>query len=215
MKRNSPQESANQVLGVMSVDDVMRFLLDSVNLPNPVDYPEHRPAFERWLRRWRGLFKYLVEDEGGKKHKVPIPDDQLELLAPILRTTLCRMWGERDTRQRDWYCYRLRDTHRLMVRTLEGWQEDAHWGGYDTPKRLTDYALQDVPEISPFEAAIYWAQMNQKLMLYCEGPTCSAPYFFRSEKGQKYCSPECADPARREAKLKWWNANRKQQNSVR
>ena len=68
--------------------------------------------------------------------------------------------------------------------------------------------LEDVPRISPFEAAVYWLQINQKLMVYCEGPVCPAPYFFRAEKGQKYCSPECADPARREAKLKWWNENR-------
>jgi hypothetical protein len=95
-----------------------------------------------------------------------------------------------------------------MVRHLEGWRENSVWGGKDTTQRLLDYALQDAPTIGPFEAAIYWAQSNQKLMLYCANPACAAPYFFRTEKGQRYCSPDCANPARKEAKLKWWNENR-------
>lgn len=65
--------------------------------------------------------------------------------------------------------------------------------------------FEDVPRVCPFEAALYWLQNNQRLMLCCGGPTCAAPYFLRTEKGQKFCSPECADPARREAKLRWWN----------
>jgi hypothetical protein len=100
-----------------------------------------------------------------------------------------------------------------MIRHLEGWTENALWGGSDTPKRLTDYALQEVPRISPFEAAIYWLQINHTLMLRCANPLCNTPYFFRPEKSkrQDYCSPECADPARKQAKLKWWNENRKNQ----
>jgi len=142
---------------------------------------------------------------------VQVPSEQLELFAPVVRTTLCRLWVEKDARQRDWFCYRLRDAHRQMVRYLEGWEEDTLWGGADTPKRLTDYALQDVPRISPFEASIYWLQLNHTKMLRCANPLCEAPYFFRPEKSkrQTYCSPECADPARKGAKLKWWNENRK------
>jgi hypothetical protein len=180
--------------------------VECANLPNPIDYPEHRPNFERWLRRCQRLFTFLEEgEEGGKWHSRQVPREQLELFAPIVRTTLCRLWGEQDARQRDWYCYRLRDAHRQMVRHLEGWGEDPIWGGADTVKRLMDYALQDVPRACPFEAAIYWLQLNHTLMLHCGGPMCEAPYFFRTERRQKFCSPECADPARREAKLKWWN----------
>jgi len=67
-----------------------------------------------------------------------------------------------------------------------------------------------VPRIGPFEEAIYWAENNQKLMLYCANPRCETPYFFRKVKGQKFCSPECAGVVRKEAKLKWWNENRKE-----
>jgi hypothetical protein len=218
-QKKSPVKPADQVLGVLSVDEAKRFLLDCINLPWSVNYPEHRDHFERWLRRWQRLLTYKVEleveDDDSAESQVQwenqqVPREQLELFAPIVRTTLCRIWGERDPRQRDWYFYRLRDAHRQMIRHLEGWQEhNAIWDGSKTVQQLLDYALQEVPRISAFEAAVYWLQLNQNLMVYCEGPVCPAPYFFRTEKGQKYCSPECADPARRQAKLKWWNENRK------
>ncbi|MGC2476649.1 MAG: hypothetical protein WA485_20105 [Candidatus Sulfotelmatobacter sp.] len=207
---NSPEKTENQVLGLLSVTEAKTFLIDCVNLPNPIDYPrDNRDRFERWLRKWQRWFTFDSEDEDGKWHPRSIPKEQLELFAPVIRTTLCRLWAEPDARQRDWYFYRLRDAHRQMVRHLDGWEENSLWGGPDTPKRLTDYALQDVPKLCPFEAAIYWLQLNQKLMLRCPGPLCAAPYFFREDKGQKFCSPECADPARREAKLRWWNEHRK------
>jgi hypothetical protein len=204
MKPKSPEKQRDQVLGGMSTERIKAFLLDSVNLANPIDYPDHVPYFERWLKRWESLFTYSVEAEAGKWIKLPIPPDDLKILAPVLRTTLCRMWSEPDSRQRDWYCYRLRDTHRQMVRNLEGWDVEVYWGSAKTVQRLVDYALQEVPRNSPFEAAIYWAQNNQKLMLRCVNTMCAAPYFFRSEKGQKFCSQDCADSGRKKSKSRWW-----------
>jgi hypothetical protein len=101
-----------------------------------------------------------------------------------------------------------------MIRHLEGWQENTEWGSTDTPQRQLDYVLQEVPEVSPFEAAIYWLQINHTSMLHCANPLCEAPYFFKADnaKRQTHCSPECADLARRAAKLKWWNENRKKNN---
>jgi hypothetical protein len=203
--KNSPKNATNKVLGTITDAEIKTFLMECANLPNPIDYAEHRPHFERWLRKWQRLFSFQIEDEGGKWQTRQVPREQLEVIAPVMRTTLSRLWGERDARQRDWYCYRLRDAHRQMVRHLEGWDENAIWGGPDAVRRLSDYALQDVPRICPFEAAIYWLQLNHGLMIHCAGPLCEAPYFFRTERRQKFCSPECADPARREAKLKWWN----------
>lgn len=255
-KTKSRQNPGNNVLGALQVAEIKKFLLDSVNLPWSVTYPDHRAHFERWLTRWQRLFTYMREvkqpydgpslkdildgnaeplereyptspPEGDAEPREPeytvspaqwetvqVPREQLELFAPVVRTTLCRLWVERDARQRDWYCYRLRDAHRQMVRNLEGWRESTLWGDVKTPERLLDYALQDVPPVSPFEAAIYWLQLNFPLMLHCGNPLCEAPYFFRpvKSKRQTYCSPECGDPARREARLKWWNANRKNQS---
>jgi hypothetical protein len=255
LEGKSLENSRNKVLGVMSVEDIKNFLADCANLAEPVVYPEHRPHFERWLRRWRGLFSFRREQEidvstasledvlNGKAEveeqveleqfegapeqsepeqfaepkvlTIPVPRDQLEIFAPIARTTLRRLWTEQDSRQRDWYFYRLRDAHRQMIRHLEGGYENADWGGEKTVQNLMSYALQEVPIISPFEAAMYWLQLNHTLMLYCGNPLCPAPYFLREEKAkkQKYCSPECANPARRAAKLRWWNKARKSPKS--
>jgi hypothetical protein len=42
----------------------------------------------------------------------------------------------------------------------------------------------------------------------CHNPDCPhAPYFFATRRSQKYCSDECAIPAQREFKRKWWREN--------
>ena len=192
-------------------------------------YTDDSPHFDRWLRKWQRLFTFQTEDIDGKWQAMEIPREALEPFVPKLRIALCRVWKEPDTRQRDWYFYRLRDTyHRMIVRaenpnlldfseeSLKQFEKLSRDRG-DSPRQkarllermLGEDLLEYAPRICPFESAVYWLQVNQNLMVYCEGPTCAAPYFFREGKGQKYCSPECADPARREAKLKWWNENRR------
>ena len=237
---NSHTKRADNVLGAISMADTKAFLTHTANLPWALTYPHYRSDFEYWLKRWQKLFAYTKEvvpqydgpsleetlngdvelyresdssENQTKWEMVQVPRKQLELFAAVVSTTLRRLWVEKDSRQRDWYCYRLRDVHRQMVRHLEGWEERPIWGGPDTPVRLTDYVLQEVPRVSPFEAAIYWLQLNYILMLHCANPLCDTPYFLRPAKSkrQDYCSPECADPARKAAKLKWWNENRKGQ----
>lgn len=43
---------------------------------------------------------------------------------------------------------------------------------------------------------------------FCRNPGCLAPYFFARRKDQRYCSVDCAGPAKREAKLRWWHQNK-------
>ncbi|HEY3624861.1 MAG TPA: hypothetical protein VGL00_01205 [Terracidiphilus sp.] len=238
MLSKSPKKAADHVLGMLSVQEIQSLLMDSLNLPNPIDYPEHRPQFERWLKRWQRLFTFRGESEDGERRTMQVPRDQLERFAPKARTTLRRIWNEKDARQRDWYFYRLRDDYnRLLLRLehpylfdvtdtnavarLAEFDRESEARGDDLTQRIAYFdsfvagadLFNDVPRICPFEAAVYWLQMNQKLMVYCAGPMCAAPFFFRSEKGQRYCSPECADPARKDAKLKWWNENRKKKSA--
>ena len=208
MAKKFPAESQPERLGATKdAERFERFLLDTVNLPNPIDYGEEgKLGFARWCNLWGNKMTYRAND--GRKSIAPRED--LATLAPVVRTTLRRMWSEADTRQRDWYCFRLRDVYSLMVRHLEGWQPDVRW---DLRKgrvaQLTDYAVQDAPALSFFEESIVWAQGLSKRMLTCANPDCSLPYFFRTDKGkgQKY-RPECANAARRASKLKWWRANR-------
>jgi hypothetical protein len=64
------------------------------------------------------------------------------------------------------------------------------------------------PDITPMEAALYHLQRIGDRARHCPNPECPAPYFIAMKKGQKYCSPDCAEPSRRESKRKWWNVNR-------
>jgi hypothetical protein len=226
---NSPEKAADQVLGTLSVEDVRNFLLDCVNLPDPIGRPDNRRQFERWLRKWQRLFTFQSEGEDGKWRTMEIPREQLEQFVPKVQTALFRIWVEQNARQRDWYFYRLRENYHRMIVWAEnpdllditdsqavnhlGRLERASRSRGDNPGQRARFIerwmgaeeFEDVPRICPFEAAVYWLQTNQRLMLRCGGPMCAAPYFFKTEKGQKFCSPDCADPARREAKLRWWN----------
>jgi hypothetical protein len=50
---------------------------------------------------------------------------------------------------------------------------------------------------------------NSPNLKICANSDCPfSRYFIASRKDQKYCSAECAEPARLAAKRKWWNANR-------
>jgi len=45
-------------------------------------------------------------------------------------------------------------------------------------------------------------------LCYCENPKCSVPWFIGRRHDQQYCSNDCAWPAKKAAKRKWWAANR-------
>lgn len=214
---NSRPILRQKILGDFPATRIKRFLLESANLPNPIDFPEHRKQFGRWLERWQRFFTFQSEIEVQSRRRdgssrtssswraTLVPTNELKLFAPILRTTLNRLWVEKDARQREWYMYRLRDAHRQMVRHLEGWGENATWGGRSTPTRLTDYAFQEVPRASFFEVALCWLQAYQNHFRFCPNPECVAPYFLRVGRRHVYCTPACANPARKESKRRWWH----------
>ena len=69
-------------------------------------------------------------------------------------------------------------------------------------KRLT-------PDQTSLPVVLLWGCLqNGDRLAYCQNPECPAPYFIRTRKQQKFCTEACAAPAKREAKRKWWNANR-------
>lgn len=63
------------------------------------------------------------------------------------------------------------------------------------------------PVSLPAALAFTCVRLGERLG-YCLNEDCSSRYFLRVRRDQKYCSPECAKPAKRAAKLRWWNANR-------
>jgi hypothetical protein len=229
MVRKSPVNPSNQVLGVLSLEEAQTFVLECANLPDPIGMPKYLRHFDRWLRHWQHFFTFQTEGNDGIYRNQNIDKEKLVHFVPKVQQALWRIWREPDSRQRDWYLFRLRDDyHRMTIRAanpnlfdptapnavndlkhMERVSRDRGDNSYQRTRFLETQMGSDlfqyVPKLCPFEAALYWLQVNQRLMLCCPGPNCAAPYFFRSAKGQKFCSPECADPSRREAKLRWWN----------
>jgi len=101
---NSPEKAADHVLGT-STKVVKDFLMECVNLPDymhgaPYAHLDEVPHFDRWLRKWHRLFTFQTEGEDRKWHPMEIPREQLEAFVPKVRIALCRVWIERDARQR-------------------------------------------------------------------------------------------------------------------
>jgi hypothetical protein len=64
------------------------------------------------------------------------------------------------------------------------------------------------PPVTPVEAALFHFQHEAHRALHCRNRDCPAPYFFMTEKGQKFCCSECRRPARLEGQRRWWHENR-------
>jgi hypothetical protein len=55
---------------------------------------------------------------------------------------------------------------------------------------------------------VYGCLLWSDRLFYCQNSNCGAPWFIGTRRGQQYCSNECAWPAKKAAKRKWWRANR-------
>jgi hypothetical protein len=55
-----------------------------------------------------------------------------------------------------------------------------------------------------FLMVLLYALKHVHLLRYCANPDCKEPYFVGKRASQIFCSGPCAQPAQREAKLKWW-----------
>lgn len=58
-------------------------------------------------------------------------------------------------------------------------------------------------------AVLAWGCVyNADYLVFCRNESCPATYFLANRRDQKYCSAECAKPAKKAAKLKWWHEHR-------
>ncbi len=55
-----------------------------------------------------------------------------------------------------------------------------------------------------FLMVLLFAIKHAHLLHYCQNPECKKPYFVAQRASQVYCSVQCAEPAQREAKIRWW-----------
>jgi hypothetical protein len=151
-----------------------------------------------------------------------------------IRDYLRKVWDEPDSRRRDWYLFRLRETYQLAIafaseeakdfqkklplvtlNLLSGYLKGEHAAARDRLleevwdyRRRVDEAYEP-PAPSALEAALYFLQDRLRgLTKHCGNPDCPAPYFIAKKRWQRYCSEECAGPAARESKRQWWRQNR-------
>jgi hypothetical protein len=60
----------------------------------------------------------------------------------------------------------------------------------------------------PIVLAVACMEYGDRLAVCWNHDQCAAPFFIRKRSDQRYCTNECARPAQREAKRKWWKTNR-------
>jgi hypothetical protein len=195
MSLNSSKKQPRQILGVILPEKAERLLWDLANLPG------RGPLFEMDQASLATLVEKLEVIK--RRYELFGSTQDYLLLCDVLR----RAWDTRDERDREWLCFKFRQTSAelaLFHDFKERMRKGDDLAAEDRKADLRDFA----PPINPVEAAIFHFQHQAKRALHCPNPDCPAPYFFASRKGQKYCSEKCAEPAQRAAKRNWWQQNR-------
>jgi hypothetical protein len=106
------------------------------------------------------------------------------------------LWQCRDERTRLWLAFPLLFAYKTQ--------------GYLAPSPSIDDFIErfivydPLPKSSKFECAIRYLVEKGKLARVCANEECPARYFFASRQTQRYCSPKCAGPGKRDAKRRWW-----------
>ena len=154
-----------------------KLLIELVNLH--VDDP---PAVRRFQKMFGDLippFRFANWDP---------PANKLSLIRTTLLTArLQNVWKSPDERSREFLIFSVRQ----MIT-----------GTRDPYLRLSDPLR--IPPPSAFEQAILYLHRVRHRTVVCQNPECPARYFFATRRTQRFCSEECAKPAQREAKRRWW-----------
>jgi len=189
---NSRRKTRDGILGVISAKRAEDFIVELVNLPT--DFRDEED--ERVLLSYRRIASHYPEFLRGDEEILKF-SQKVHRLLYHWSCELKFVWGKNE-RDLDWVAFRMRDRYMRESNVLVH-HESTLFG---------DIVIGGAPPITPFEAAIFYfqTQLAPRRQL-CPHPMCPARYFFRTKKGQKFCSTKCADLARREAKRRWWNEN--------
>jgi hypothetical protein len=186
LSQNSRQTVPHKILGVISAKQAEKLLLDLVNLPIPVfrskEWPLDPNALKRIRLRHPRVFSFMGKDDEG-----------LKLLVGNVQHFLRLAWDAPDSREREWNLFMARFVY-----------VQAEIGTGPFGQMFAKLTFPLLPDKTPFEGAMFYLTRMTHRMQRCPG-SCPAPYFLKTKKGQKFCSPECADPSRRESKLRWYH----------
>jgi hypothetical protein len=153
-----------------------------------------RRMIQIWFTNTESNFQEGAQEWGA------IPESELihrYWLLP-LRDKLRNIWDIQDLRIKKWVLFKIREYFLLGDPVL--YQSDLQPFCFDIPGSLRDS--------SPIEEALIYLEKHLVRTKRCENPECANPYFIAPRVFAKFCSPTCALPAQREAKRKWWRANR-------
>jgi hypothetical protein len=180
------------------------FLLELANLkhePASVDrflskFPEFFPSRRFQREKQIDRLARAGELKGHRENATPEKMARANwfILEP-LQIGLRTAWGNTDQRVREWKIFQLRQ-HFWMDTTRDA---SLHYDRDD-----------EVPPPFAFEQAMVYFLRKAELTKVCENDACPARYYFASRRSQKYCTDHCAAPAKRAAKLRWWNENRRE-----
>jgi hypothetical protein len=180
--------------------DTERLLLAWANLPETHD--RFAQDQKRLLRRYPEIFRFSALDTRN--------------MILSVRSHLRAAWDAPDSRVRDWYIFKVRQIYKrhlesrtrgLSIRELRA-QAFQILKEMREDRRIWSEPPEEPPPQTPFEQVMSTFHRIGTRAAHCKYAECPAPYFFRDKNNRKYCSPECAAPAERESKRRWWGENK-------
>ena len=124
---------------------------------------------------------------GPELTPITLRKERLIYAVGTIAAKLRRIWTEKNPQRREWLIFKARDFYHKLADP-------------DHP--------DDMPALTPFQQAMMHLAQNADRMGHCINPECPAPYFLsKDSRLRTFCSPDCAGPAKRQAKLKWWRKN--------
>jgi hypothetical protein len=213
----SSQKAPRQILGVISAKRAEQMLREWVNT-DLTPWPEDAKAFERLFRNYPEIMSAdtnnVLRPVGEAWDRFHQQMEMADSVAAILREA----WDASDLRRFEWYTWKAQTEYEWEALQAKHNVTPTHvMDTSDNLVKVTNALLEaDEPPavITPVEAAIFYLRHNRDRALHCPNPECPAPYFFRSKKSQKYCSLECAKPAQRDSKKRWWADNRAKRSDL-
>lgn len=150
------------------------------------------------LRSW----KTIIDFDSGCDDPFEPPDRDFirKHWLKLLRDAVRIVWSLPDLRSKRWAVHSIieqllgQGDPRFIFTPMAESDVVCFWRGLKPPGHLEE-ALE-----------MLVSERSYHLAHKCANPGCLDPYFF-GKPSQKYCRVECAEPAQRKSKKKWWDNN--------
>jgi hypothetical protein len=190
---NSSNSRAAQTLARISLSRAQAFFEDLANLRDGDD------ALARFELKFAAVLPAKMKRRSPQELR-EMPPDLRALIDPryefsevfVLRQAVRTIWQAPDRRTKEWRIFRL------VEETVLG----------DTYPSGGEFGvlgkIAPLPPPSLFEQACDHLRDHCHRLTQCNNPACPSPFFFARRLSQRFCSEDCALPAQREIKRRWW-----------